>query len=533
MTNNRPNNQPTELWDNLVTTALLGTERRPLAQAQASASLGAALSQFDPNDQEHTLLGVSALLSLYQQAGMVPTTIERPEMRPSASDDRPVCNPRAAQHLTMILNQKYAAVLSEWLEALAQTGQRVPETMLPTLLDFCRTNEEVHQLLHPIIGKRGHWLAGQNPNWHYASIDVASSNTLESDTDEADAELAELWETSGRSQRLALLRQLRQQHPHRAREVLLTTWSQEKASDRTDFLETFRVGLSQADEPFLENSLDDRSKEVCRVAAELLARLPESRLVQRMIERITPLLEYTPKQEPRVFPPQPGRKPKLTITPPEHYDATMKRDGITEAPSTKKTGQKAWWLQQMLEVIPPSYWTNLWGAPPKDLLEAATKSDWKSALINGWAKATEQYADATWAEAFLGQEKLVSEAHLSLLVEILSPERREAYLIPHLRKSTNTPAELIQRCQHPWSPELTSVVLYRIRSTIKNADTRSIWHLQSLIIQIGLYIPPTMIHDVTNGWPTDAKVWHTVEAAVEKCIATLQFRYDMLKELTQ
>lgn len=533
MTNKTTTNQTTELWDNLVTTALLGTERRPLTTAQSSEALGDALAQFDPSDQESTLLGVSALLALYQQAGMVPTTAERPTMSPSAPDERPVCSARSAQHLGMMLDGKYDNVLAEWLEAMAKAGQRVPETMLPSLLDTCRANEDIHQLLHPVLGKRGHWLAAQNPAWHYTSIDLVSPNISETDTDETDTEWADIWETGRRAQRLALLRQLRQQHPDKAREILLTTWSQEKASERVDFLETFSVGLSQTDEPFLENALDDRSKEVRRVAIELLGRLPESRLVQRMIERATALFVYTPRQAASVLPPKPERKPKLTITLLEDIDAAMKRDGMIEPPRNKKTGKKAWWLQQMLEVIPPDYWTNHWEAPPEDLLEAAIKSDWKTALINGWSKATEQYAHSAWAEAFLAQEKLLSENQISLLIEILSPERREAYLIPILRKTTQTHAELIRKCRHRWSPELTKVVLYRIRSTIKNTDSRSVWHLRSLILTVGLYIPTTMLDDVTNGWPTDVKQWHNIESAVEECIATVQFRYDMLKEITQ
>ncbi|MEM8531686.1 MAG: DUF5691 domain-containing protein [Chloroflexota bacterium] len=532
MTNNIPNNQPAELWDNLVTTALLGTERRPLTQAQSSETLGAALAQFDANDQEHTLLGVSALLSLYQQAGMIPTVAERPELNPSEPDERPVCSARAAQHLRMMLDGKYGGILGEWLEALAQAGYRIPETMLPSLLDSCRTNEELHPLLPVVIGKRGHWLAAQNPAWHYASIDVAASIALEVDNEQADAARAEQWETSTRAQRLALLRQLRQRNPDKAREILLTTWAKEKANDRVDFLETFSTGLSQADEPFLENALDDRSKEVRRVAINLLGRMPESRLVQRMIERVAPLFEYAPKQKASVLPPKPERKPKLTITPLETIDDAMKRDGITDH---REKGKKAWRLQQMLAVIPPSYWSDRWGAPPEDLLVAAAESDWEAALINGWIRATDQYADPAWARAFLAQDQFSSKEQFQVgyLIEMLPPEQREAYLIPILKKSTNIQEELIRSSRHRWSPELTKVVLYRIRSAIKNTDTRSTWRLQSLIKDISVHIPPTMLHDVTNGWPTNAKVWHAVEAAVESCIATVQFRYDMLKEISQ
>ena len=42
------------------------------------------------------------------------------------------------------------------------------------------------------------------------------------------------------------------------------------------------------DEPFLESALDDRSREVRQQAADLLTRLPDSRLALRMAERAGP-----------------------------------------------------------------------------------------------------------------------------------------------------------------------------------------------------------------------------------------------------
>lgn len=543
MTNNIPTNPPSELWDNLVTTALLGTERRPMAQAQANEALGTALAQFDPNDQERTLLGASALLSLYQQAGMVPTIAQRPKLAPSATDERPMCSARASQHLGMMLDGKYGAVLGEWLEALTQAGQRVPETMLPSLLDTCRTNKDIHQLLHPVLGKRGHWLAAQNPAWHYASINVAAS---EENNDQADEELTETWETSDRTQRMALLRQLRQQRPDKARELLLTTWAKEKARDRKDFLDTFIVGVSQADEPFLEYALDDRSKEVRNVAVGLLIGLPESRLVQRMIDRVAPIFTYTSQPEPKLT---------VEIALLEKFDAAMQRDQIVETPpytwgNVRKIGKKAWWLRQMLEAIPPKYWTNVWDASPEDLLEAAAQSNWNwgiqdedlleataqidwstTILISAWAAATMDYADPAWANTFLEQTTFKSRFMCEELFEVLPPEQREAYLMSILQKRTDITEHLFQQCQHRWSPEFTKAVLDSIRSSIKNADTRTIHANISLVSNIGLYTPPTMLDAVTNGWPTDAEVWHNMEAAVEACIDTVQFRQDMLKEL--
>ena len=551
MSSNRSNNQPTELWDNLVTTALLGTERRPLTRVQANEALGTALAQFDPNDKEHTLLGVSALLLLYQQAGMVPAKTERPEIQPSAPDEKPICSSRAAQHLAIILHERYDKALPEWLEALAQAGQRVPETMLPPLLDFGRTHEEIHPLLPAVIGKRGHWIATQKRAWRYASVDIAVMATPEIENDETEAALAEQWENNGRTQRMALLRQLRQQRPDKARELLLTTWPQEKASDRVDFLETFSTGLSQTDEPFLENALDDRSQKVREAAVGLLRRLPESRLVQRMIERVVPVFNYTATPEPKLT---------IEIALLEKFDAAMKRDQIVETSphtwgSVSETGKKAWWLRQMLEAIPPNYWTNVWDASPQDILAAAARSYWNwetqneymleavaqinwntTILIGAWAMATVEYADPVWAKAFLEERaKPISRFTYETLFELLPPEQRESYLIPILQKDTDIPEELIRRCRHRWSPALTRAILQAVRRVIEDDDSRSQDKKAgySILRYVGTYMPTDMLQELIDGWPYNTKERERLASIFQKCTTMIRFRQEMLKELAQ
>ena len=48
------------------------------------------------------------------------------------------------------------------------------------------------------------------------------------------------------------------------------------------FLDSLRTGLGPQDEPFLEQALADRSRNVRAVAAELLSALPGSALAARM-----------------------------------------------------------------------------------------------------------------------------------------------------------------------------------------------------------------------------------------------------------
>ncbi len=103
-----------------------------------------------------------------------------------------------------------------------------------------------------------------------------------------------VWQTGRKSTRSLLLRKLRETDPALALGLVASTWSEESAEERAAFLKMLAAGLSMADEPFLEDSLDDRSREVRRVAAGLLARLPGSRLVQRQLERAQACIKWKP-----------------------------------------------------------------------------------------------------------------------------------------------------------------------------------------------------------------------------------------------
>src|SRR5262249_25300614 len=145
----------------------------------------------------------------------------------------------AAQRLSMMLDGQYKEALPEWLTAVAAAQQRIPEEQLPALLELGRTQSALRSVIISVLGKRGVWLAQQNPEWNY----VASTS------DES------AWETGNRAAREAFLQKLRTIDPAQARELLATTWHQEAPEDRADFIAVLRTNLTLADELFLENAL--------------------------------------------------------------------------------------------------------------------------------------------------------------------------------------------------------------------------------------------------------------------------------------
>ncbi|MCL4515099.1 MAG: DUF5691 domain-containing protein [Firmicutes bacterium] len=191
--------------------------------------LGGLLARLNGGDnggREGTLLGASAILSLYLRAGRSPEIDNQPLPEPCSPDDLPRCSPRAGQHLAMILNSQHPEVLPEWLAVVARAGQRAPEENLPFLLEKGQKQPGLRDAILPVLGKRGHWLAAQNSEWDY----VAGGDNHEA-----------IWQTGSRAARLSLLQKLRASDPARARALAASTWTKESPDDRAAFLAAFQA----------------------------------------------------------------------------------------------------------------------------------------------------------------------------------------------------------------------------------------------------------------------------------------------------
>jgi hypothetical protein len=514
-----------EAWDDLVATALLGSERRPVMLSAKPGRLGEALAALAQQSAERRLLGAAATLALYRRAGTRPA--QSPEgptgtWAPDASEDVPACTEAAARSLERMLQGEHADLLSEWLSALAGIGHRVPAWSLPDLLTLGQNRAELRALIERVAGRRGRWLAAQNPDWDYL----------------LDADAAEVWQTGSRPARRALLVRLRAADPGRARELVEGTWATESAEDRAAFLMAFETGLSMADEPLLEAALDDRAKDVRQTAAALLASLPASRLVGRVANHLTPLLTLTEGR--------PGllrRTPTFTIqvTLPEACDKTMVRDGI-EPKSPSGSGERAWWLQQMMAIVPPGYWSKRWHKSAAQLLAMTSDNEWTQVLLAGWAKAAEVHRDEGWARAFLVAHTLQTDPPVWRLLKILAPDHRERVVLDLLESGraigeVGRPAfiQLLRGCQAPWSPELSRAALRHIQGSMTNGSpSESFWSMREILGELGQFLSPVIFEEVAAGWPDPlpgSMAYWSVQ--IDRLRTTLQFRHDMLEEISQ
>ncbi|HWQ11740.1 MAG TPA: DUF5691 domain-containing protein, partial [Roseiflexaceae bacterium] len=192
------NTDPSALWDSLITSATLGTDRRACAPPAVPGPLGALLAGLDLSDAEGALLGGAAACALAMRAGRLPPAVpEGEEIPPCPEEDLPECSPAARQHLALMLQGHHRAALPEWLAALVARGMRAPAAHLPDLLDLGRVQEELRPRILATLGARGRWLASLNPAWDYASAELKMLRAEHSGTTRSTQHAARsTWETS-------------------------------------------------------------------------------------------------------------------------------------------------------------------------------------------------------------------------------------------------------------------------------------------------------------------------------------------------
>src|SRR4051794_13486509 len=120
----------------IVSTALVGTERQPVALPSDQGALGKLLSQCDPNQREASLLGAAGVISMYTRVGALPAQITTGPNVASAAEDSPYSSTLAGDHLKMMLGGQNAEVLPEWLRAAAKAGKIAWPELLPSLLEL-------------------------------------------------------------------------------------------------------------------------------------------------------------------------------------------------------------------------------------------------------------------------------------------------------------------------------------------------------------------------------------------------------------
>ncbi|MGZ0149123.1 DUF5691 domain-containing protein [Kribbella sp. WER1] len=464
-------------WDGLVSSVLLGTDRRPPAFDELPEYVRERLG-------EGGLLDAAALATVYKRAGRKPLRDLTP-LEPAGGEDRPLPRSGAVRRLAAMLGGFQTTALGEWLRTADAHGWGVPPEHLPALADYARNRAEYRPLVIAAAGRRARWLADLNPEWRFLHAADAEGNETQT------------WTHGNAVQRRTWLLALRRQDPAAAREELAEVFPNETAATRADFLGLFGEGLSLADEEFLEAALDDRSREVRRVAARLLARLPGAQYGVRMAERLhAHLLES---------------QGVLAVDLPRTITSSMERDGL-DSQNPEGIGKRAWWFHQIVANTPLSAMEPAW-------LQTPVEGCAPEILQSAWTEAAIREGSATWARALLEANASTGSRSPAELVRLL-PADEWASAVDLLRRTTDV-TEVVGGLPVPWPPELGTMVLDQL---VRVGTNRAWARLASIAARA---VPADVLdHPITRDPTGDEDTWR------RRLVETLIFRREMHEELT-
>ncbi|SEB69554.1 hypothetical protein SAMN05428945_0894 [Streptomyces sp. 2224.1] len=458
-------------WADLVSAALLGTERRTPPVAVRSGQGAAA-----------ALLDAAAVSTVRRRAALRPAPAgERPA--PAPADPRPPLPPAARRRLALLLADRGGSggsrrgtapdlteLLPQWLAAAEEFGYRAPEALLPALLDTARARTDLRPAALALAGPRALWLSRLNPEWKFALRGIGGPAGLSdhggiNDTDNPDGPdgpdgVRRRWEEGLFAERVALLTALRRQDPGAGLALLSTTWPTERAEDRLMFLDSLRDGLSTADEPFLEQALSDRSRNVRATAAELLSTLPGSALAARMAQRAHTCVGLD----------RTAGAPAIAVEAPHECDTAMQRDGVAPKPPSGR-GERSWWLGQLVEAAPLDGWhARFGGRDAAAIIALPVADDWRTELHDAWCRAAVRQRNTDWARALLGAPGAPSQASevapagssrdLTKLLTVLPDAERARWVAEFIAAHGLSEAfRMLGVCAVPWAEPLGGAVV--------------------------------------------------------------------------
>ena len=508
------------MWQNIIKTALIGTQRGKISESDkmALAEIGVKTDA----EPAKIVLQAAALLGQMQRVGK-----ELPKRKgglPTASPDETLetCSDKAAYNLALMLSsEEFAPALPEFLRHLENADKVLPPEALPQVLNQCLVDNDLWEAIQSAVGERGKWLALQHPQWKNLVAQPKFEN----------------WDIGTKAERLSLLQFLRKQNPQKAIELIESTWTEDSFQDRQYFLDTLYVNLSENDAAFLEFCLDDSRKEIRQIAALLLSKIENSALNERLFQEALLMIQL----KSRTF-----KKPKLAISIPDDFKKEWKRDGIHEKSHLFQFGQKANWLGQIIQKIPPQKWDEYFKTSPEETLDIFLRSDWSELLLQALINATGEHCNTFWAEAILtfwmkkrnknrfqnvSIQPLFKAVSKSLFNKmcLLELTQRNGYL-----DDSEDVIQLLMTFgdKYVWEDSLAKAFYFNLTNWL-SGETRSWhgWHYRTILKKMVFQIRPQLHQELIRNLPMNSQVWSNWQKDFEAFFTILQFRKEMIEHI--
>ncbi len=229
------------------------------------------------------------------------------------------------------------------------------------------------------------------------------------------------------------------------------------------------------------------------------------------------------------------RRRRLHVELPVTLDKEAVRDGLEPSPpASRKVGERAWWLIQMVSIVPPSHWTNRFGCDARTLVEAITETEYRAELLAALTQAAGRYADPAWLAELLRQAMGAGAEESSIvdLINVAPPSARGPLLEQALESSSAAtfPFGLLSSIHTEWSPETTRRAFDLLGQRVR-AESQQYAFPRTTLLDWGrrahIDTAVAAIERIDSSCP-DPSPWRN---AVEALKETIGFRAAMRQEL--
>lgn len=516
------------LWQEIVRLSLLGTER---------ATFSPAVAQFlekwelDNEDEANAiLLNLIATLGTAKRLKLPVKDVSTSDSRPDFKEDLPDSSKAALSALKLILEGPYEKALPEFINLLEKNRQLLPKVYLPEIFNWSLQNRKYWPSLKPYIGKFGHWLLEQNPDWAGLSDEDTSGD----------------WQNLSKEEKLKLFTSLRKTDAGKARKLLEGSWEKEHYKDKQALLKQMAVGLSSADEPFLSIAQNDSRKEVRTAATDLLTHLPESALSKELFAVFSPFVEKHPTYL--------AINTDKKVPPPDYSAYRDIRDGdiiaafFANHPINVPLSGNSLRLSRIAYLIGrihPDKWLEHLEMEEGEMLyfirRGTQKREWAVGLIDAYLR----FKPNNWTKPLLtfwlenAGEYIWSEIPMDKFAKTLSREQVE-YAIAFKRankgfmiEEKSPEAVILLHNERPWSTKLTNYILQNFRSWVNEVNTIrwDMFHYQEILRAAAYRVSTEPYDTLRQNWYQAGAGWQMWGNEMEAFFSIMEFRKDMQKGL--
>jgi len=153
-------------WQQMVTVALLGTDRRDPPVPPEGGLADLAADEPLPSPSQRLLQQVSACTAV-RRAGLLPGPAAALVAAPAA-DPRPITPPSATATWRRIVGD-WPVLEDEWVLTVVRSGRRLAPELVPPLLARHRTDAVRHTRVRTAAGPLGEWMIDWSPRLACAS----------------------------------------------------------------------------------------------------------------------------------------------------------------------------------------------------------------------------------------------------------------------------------------------------------------------------------------------------------------------------